>query len=321
MVLLLALPFAAQAQLAVQLATERDTFLRYEAVPVQVSIRNYSGRTIQLEDQGDKPWLNFVVADENGRQVAATDAARNSETALIPPRQTVTRKIDLLPLFELRERGTYRVQATIASDGYSATSAPLKITVVNGREIWTQTVGLPRQDRDEYRTYSLVTRREQQYDILYVGVQDEARQLVYGMVPLGVYVALGEPSAVVDKAGSLHLLFRSGSRTFGYARVDPYAEVSDRAVYSEMLSQPRLVTDAAGRVSVQGGEKTWPRVEHVMSDKELQPPAPPPAPPKKRSWWPFGRRSSVTTTNPAPSASSTNAPVTNFGPRSDVGAN
>ena len=287
-----ALASQALGQLSVQVKPEKDTFLVYESIPLSVLIRNYSGRTIELSAEADKPWLSFVVADESGSMMAAIAAPRADEPLLIAPGQTVSRKIDLLPLYDIRARGGYRVQARVIGAGSSAISPPVALTVINGREIWSETVGLPAKEGalDEYRTYALLARRSEKQDMLHASVRDDQHQTVYGVVSLGGFITLGDPEAHVDKEGHLHVLYQVGPRSFAYAHIDPDARVVDRAVYSDLLSKPRLIV-TEGAVAVRGGEKTYPRSERIMSADDLKPSAPPQAKPKRHWWWPFGRSS------------------------------
>lgn len=286
----------ANGQLAVQAKTDKDTFLLYEPIPVTVGLRNLTGRTIQLTGSADTPWLNFVIADEGGSLLGAAGELKTEESVLIPPGQTVSRKVDILPLYDLRRRGNFTVQARVEQGGIQAISMPVKIVIVNGRELWTQTVALPVADQkeDEYRTYSLIARRGDKEDLLHICVKDEPHQLVYGVIGLGGYIPLAEPEARVDRNGHLHVLYPGGPRAYGYVHVDPQARIIERAVYADRSSKPRLVIND-GAVSVRGGEQTEPRAERVMTQEELNPPPPPPAPPKKKSWWPFGKRTTSET--------------------------
>jgi hypothetical protein len=213
----------ANGQLAVQLSMQRDTFLLYESIPVTVSIRNFSGRSIKLGDQEGRPWLDFVISDGNGRLMGAVGKPRVDEILTIATGQTATRTVDLLPLYELRERGTYQVQAVASRDGMKVASQGVRFTIERGRELWSETAGLPPGDaQDEnYRTYSLQIRRDKHYDMMYVCVEDRAHSVIYGAVPLGVYVALDQPKIQIDKNGHLHTLFRSGPQSFHYAHIDP----------------------------------------------------------------------------------------------------
>src|ERR1043165_8993746 len=128
----------AQAQLSVQVKPEKETFLVYESIPLTVQVRNYSGRTIELMGEADKPWLSFVVADESGSMMPAIAAPKADEPVLIAPGQTVSRTIDLLPLYDIRTRGGYRVQARVIGADSSVISPPVALTVINGREIWSE---------------------------------------------------------------------------------------------------------------------------------------------------------------------------------------
>ncbi len=285
-----ALITSATAQLQVQVREQKDTFLLYEPIPLVVSIRNYSGRTIQLEDNGDHAWLSFVVAGEAGDYIPGVGKLETQEPVLIPAGETISRTVDLLPLYDLREHGTYQVQASVDLNGVQAISPPVRLTIVNGRELWSQTAGLPPTDKggDEYRTYSLVARSSSSSpDLLHVCVRDEPHQLVYGLIPLGEFLSLTPPSAQVDKEGDLHVLYQTGPRSYGYVQVDPYAKILDKAVYSDFVSPPQLVVQA-GVVTVRGGELIYPKPDHVMTNEEDAPPPPKPKPKHRKWWWPFG---------------------------------
>ena len=294
----------------------------FESIPVTVTVRNFSGHTIDLANQGGAPWLNFLITDVSGATISPVGNRPAPDSAKIAPGRIVSVAANLLPHYDLRQHGTFIVRAVVEGEGIHALSAPTRFTIINGREIWRQTIGLPRAEgetNEEYRTYSLLLRRAEHNEVLYAGVQDEAHDLIYGMVPLGDFIELGEPSARVDNNnGHLHVLFRSGPRSIGYAEIAPDAKVVKHVVYSDILSVPKLVAGSDGAVIVHGGEQVYPHLERVMTDEELKPRPPPPAkPPKKKWWWPFGpSKPQSPATNTTSSASATNAQSTNFGPRS-----
>jgi hypothetical protein len=287
----LSLP-AIGAQVGIHVRCEKDTFLVYESIPVNLSIHNYSGRPLELADNEGKSWLGFMITDEGNGLVRAVAEPETKQPLLIGPGQSVTRTIDLLPLYELRARGSYRVQAIVRLGGTAAVSAPLDITVTNGREVWSQVVGLPAGEGtgEEYRTYSLLARRGEREDSLYIGVQDESRQIVYSLVSLGGFLSTTTPQALIDSEARLHVLFQNGPRSFGYACVDSSAKQMARAAYADFQSSPMLVLDA-GKVEVRGGEQIYPRPEHILAtdDGESAPVTKPK--PKRRWWWPFSSRS------------------------------
>jgi len=274
------------AQLTVQVRVPHNTLLVYESIPVTVGLQNFSGRTIQLEDTGETRWLKFLVTDEFNGIVPATGVMGASESITIPAGQAVSQTIDLLPLFALRNRGTYRVQASVTGPTGSAVSTPIKIELIYGREIWTQMIGLP-ASKDEYRTYALVTRRDGNDELLFVSVREEPSRTMYSLVPLGTILLTGSLQVQLDRQSHLHVLFQNGPRSFGYMQIDPQAKVTERAAYSDFISHPEL-TDKDGVITIIGGEQTYPKPESILTEEELNPPSLPQPEPKKKWWWPFG---------------------------------
>lgn len=283
-------PALALGQVTVSVGVPETSYLVHEPVPVVVSVRNITGRTIELRGDETESWLSFLITDAGGRTVPGTGRVPGAGTVLIPPGDTVRRTFNLTPLYELRERGTYRVRAEVTTEAIHAISAPAKLTLLSGQEIWRQLVGLARPEGgEEYIEYRLLLKRGERETQLYVSVQDEQAGVVHGMYSLGTTVGVGQPTARVDARGNLHILHRNGARTYGYHEIAPNASLIAQANYSEIQSRPELVTGADGFVSVVGGEKLVAQTDRILTAEELNPPPPPP-PPKKKSWWPFGQR-------------------------------
>jgi hypothetical protein len=303
---------------------DRDTLILFESIPAVITVRNFSGRTIDLANRSTAPWLSFFITDEAGVKISPVGNPLAPEAVTIKPGQTESVTVNLLTHFDLRQRGVFSARAVVEADGVRAISPPVKFTIINGREIWRQTAGLPLADGEtnqQYRTYSLLSRRSAYEELLYAGVQDEPRGLVYGMIPLGNLIALGEPSAKVDAVGHLHVLYRSAPRSIGYDEIDPDGRFVKRLVYSDIMSAPQLVTQNDGAVTVQGGEQIYPRIERVMTDADFRAPPSVISKPKKQQhwWWPFGSKSAqpaATSTNQVAATQTNNAPAANFGPHS-----
>jgi hypothetical protein len=180
----------------------------------------------------------------------------------------------------------------------SAVSTPIQIELIHGREIWTQTIGLP-ASKDEYRTYALVTRHDGNDELLFVSVREEPARTMYSLVPLGTMLLTSVLQAKLDKQSHLHVLYQNGPRSFGYIQIDPQAKVMERAAYSDFVSHPEL-TDNDGVITIVGGEQTYPKPERILTEEELTPPPPPPQPKsKKKWWWPFGPQSNPATNTTA----------------------
>jgi hypothetical protein len=298
---LLAFACGASAQLRVQLDCGRDTFLLYEAIPLVLEIHNYTARTVELAGEEGKPWLSFVVTDENGDLIEPTSDAIPSESILIAAGETVARTVDLLPYYQLRHRGNFKAQAYISAKGVKAVSKPFRFSVMHGRVLTSVTKGLPIRDGEpeQYRTYSLLVRALQEGELLYALVRDDANQRAFELVALGKFLSTMKPEMEVDRDGDFHVLFQSAPRLYGYAHISTEGRLVERKVFSDYMSAPDLsVRD--GEVSVAGGEQIYPKVEHIMTEEELNPPPLPP-PPKKKPWWKFWGSSS-TSTNSTPTA-------------------
>lgn len=281
----------ASAQISVRLQTEKDFFLLYEAIPVVVSLHNMAGRTIQLEGATDQPWLTFRVTDEHGTAVQAAGRLSANEPVLVPAGKTVSRTVDLLPLYELRSHGNYRVQARVNAGGIQTESEVLKFSIFQGRELWKKVVGLPsiENEKDEYRQYTLLAHRGERDEMLYLSIKDNPPRLVYGVISLGVFLSATPTDAQIDREGNVHVLFQNGPRSFGYVEVDPRAKLLQRAAFSDRMSKPRLLTEA-GNITVRGGEQIYPKQERILTEEDLNPPPPPEPPKKKKWWWPFGKK-------------------------------
>lgn len=318
----LAAPSGVRAQISVEVKMERDALILYESIPAVVTIHNFSGRTIELANEGETHWLNFLITDEAGASLSPVGGMFATEPVKIEPGRSQSVSINLLTHFDLRQRGVFTVRAMVEAEGVHAVSPPANFTIINGREIWRQTVGLSLAEGEtnqQYRTYALLLRRNSYDEVLYAGVQDEPHDLVYGMIPLGDFIALGNPTAKVDGDGHLHVLYRSGPRSISYDEIDPDAKIVKRVVYSDIMSEPQLIAQDDGVVMVQGGEQVYPRLERVMTDADLQPPPPVIAKPKKQKhwWWPFGPKTTPpATTNNVAAASTSNAPAPSAGPGS-----
>ena len=265
---------------------ERESYLLYESIPVIVNIRNDSGRSIQLEGSRDYSWLNFTVSDNDGSSIRRLGRVNTDQTVILPAGQSITRTVDLIPLFEIRSSGNYRARVTLNIDAMQTFSETVKFNVTKGRTLWQKTIGLPSvdNDKDEYRNYTLQAFRTDKDERLYIIVKDNPPQVVYGVVPLGPFLAIYEPVSEVDRYGHLHVLYQNGPRSFAYVEIDPRAKQLQRSVYSDYMSHARLVNEK-GVVTLQGGEQVYPRPERILTEAELHPPATPAPPKKKNHWW------------------------------------
>ena len=149
---------------------------------------------------------------------------------------SVTRKINLTPLFPVTDLGVYHVRANVFfADLNKFFYAHAKVfEVTSARPIWQQTVGDPASDGA--RTYSLMTNRFPDHTSLYVRVEDKENSLVYATYSLGRVISFDEPHAEVDRKNQLHVLQPSAPRLWSYSVIDLNGRLLKHSDYAQTRS-------------------------------------------------------------------------------------
>ncbi len=242
----------AQGQIQVDLKFKRLQYIAYEPVIATVTITNLAGRDVELRDDQDQSWYGFEVTAREGRLLAPLPHPAE------PPLQlaagtSVTRKINLTPLFPIADLGVYRVRANVFfADLNKFFYAPAKVVeITSARPIWQQTVGDPAGSG--VRTYSLMTNRFPDHTSLYVRVEDKENSLVYATFSLGRVISFDEPQAEVDRHNQLHVLQCSAPRIWSYSVVSPNGKLLQHDSYAQARNMPRLRRGTDGTVAVAGG--------------------------------------------------------------------
>lgn len=256
---LLALCFVASsaiAQIQVELKLPRLQYIAYEPVVANLIITNLAGRDVDLRDAGGQTWFGFEVSGNENQSIAPVSTV-STEPLSVAAGKRVTRKINLTPLFDVHDFGTYRVRAHIYFADlnkfiYSQTKV---FEISDARPIWQKTVGVPQADgaSGNVRTYSLMTNRFPDHTSLYVRVEDKESGIVYATYSLGQVIAFDQPQAEFDRANQLHVLYCAAPRNWAYARVGLNGELLSRASFAETKTRPQLVHSEEGVVKVAGG--------------------------------------------------------------------
>ena len=248
---LVALP--AQGQIQVDLTFKRLQYIAFEPVIATVRITNMAGRDILLRDANDQPWHGFEVTTTEGRILAPLKEASESPLK-IAAGTSVTRKINLMPLFPISDRGVYHVRANVFfADLNKFFYAPAKVfEVTTARPIWERTVGDP--SAGGVRTYSLMKNRFPDHTSLYVRVEDKQNSLVYSTFSLGRVISFDEPQAELDCRNQLHVLRCSAPHVWSYSVIGLDGRLLKHTNYSEAPSSPHLRRAADGTVAVVGGK-------------------------------------------------------------------
>ncbi|MEO8045163.1 MAG: hypothetical protein ABI674_09680 [Spartobacteria bacterium] len=248
---------SAQGQIQVDLKFKRLQYIAYEPVIATVTITNLAGRDIELRDDNEQHWYGFEVTANEGRTLAPIRQGDEGPLKMAAG-TSVTRKINLTPLFPITDLGTYHVRANVFfADMNKFFYARAKVfQVTTARPIWRRTVGDP--GGGGVRTYSLMTNRFSDHTSLYVRVEDQENSLVYSTFSLGRLISFDEPHAEVDRDNQLHVLHCSAPRIWSYSVVGLDGRLLKHTTYSQTRSTPRLRRTPEGAVVVSGGMQDVP---------------------------------------------------------------
>lgn len=306
------------AQLQVDLEIKRNLFIRYEPIIASVSITNFSGQTIYLEDRGDQPWFGFTIQTKEGRPIPPRMANYSKEPVALDAGHTLRRQINLTPLYGLDDYGTYQIQATVLDPGTGRfySSAPQRIEMSEGRIVWQQVVGHP--DDGTQRQLFLLTHRLTNSTALYLRISDADNGKIYCTHRLGSILNYDEPKILLDRNNQIHILHLRAPKSYIYSHIGLNGEILDRKSFSQAQTKPTLELHTDGRVLVVGGAIFDPTLQEnettapTMGERPVPMPAPgqsattgtealplsptqDTAPKKGLNLWPFGKKS------PAPS--------------------
>lgn len=282
----------AHGQFEVELNLEAKDYLKYQPIMAHIKVSNQTGHTIGLFNHHDKPWLSFYVSRLNGEQVDDLGVEYDLQKAQIAGGDTLTVHVNLTPVYNIRAPGIYRVMAVVYSASYNRQlkSNICQFDLASGRPVWQETVLLlpsgavseaavpdtmtPQtlSTNDERRTFMLLAHREGRGEKLYARVEDDGIGIVYGLLPLGILVGFGKPSARVDSEATLHVLHQIGSRSFSYSKISKQGKRLDYKIYSNIYTKPELKMQQDGKVRVLGGEQTYPNPALTRLPREELPP-------------------------------------------------
>lgn len=271
---------SAHAQVQVDLKFKRLQYVAHEPILAEVTITNLAGRDIELRDGLGERWFGFeVTTGEEGRHLAPS--AQDREPPLrIETGTSVTRKVNLTPIFPVHDLGPYHVRANVFfADLNKFFYSPAKVFHVgDARPIWQRTVGVPDglPGAGGTRTYSLLSNRFPDHTKLYVRVQDRSTGAVHSTYPIGRAIAYDDPQVELDRRNQLHVLHCAAPRTWAYSRVGLDGQLLARSTFIETKTRPRLRRADDGAIEVKGGAIDTPArtPRNPASKLSARPPAP-----------------------------------------------
>ena len=259
------------AQIQVELKLSRHTYILYEPMIATVTITNNTGRDITLADEEGKQWFNVEINHVGDMMISPFNPDYQLHPLTIPEGQSLQRKIDLTPLFPIRESGTHKVRANVyfaEMDRYFYSNSTT-FDLTDGKLLWRESVGVPGSTED-IRQVSLLTHQLPDRQLLYVRVRDENGNNIYTTQSLGRLITTGhEPQEMFDRDNVLHVLHEAIAGTYLYSIINLNGERTDQKVYLRAgPSRPMLVKSQGGEVSVRGGQAQAVRPEGIGAAAE-----------------------------------------------------
>ncbi len=254
MILLVASTSWLGAQVAVDIVLDQEQFLRDESLPLKVRINNLSGQVLHLGKEAD--WLTFQVETDTGRAVGRLGQVPVEGEFDLESAKAGTRRVDIMPYFDLSRAGRYSVVATLRLKqwGQEFVSKPQPFEIITGFKLWEQEFGLPgAKGAPEVRKYVLQQANYLKRLMLYLRLTDEQDVRVYRVLPIGPMVSFSRPEAQVDKESNLHVLNQFGGWSFNYVVITPQGTVLVRHKYDYTGTRPVLRMTEGGKVYVSGG--------------------------------------------------------------------
>lgn len=265
------------AQVSVEIVLDQEHYLSGEQMTAAVRITNRSGRTLHLGSGED--WLTFALESRDGRGIVA----KNSEPAVLGPflletTKVATRRVELLPHFDLARAGRYAITASVQIKDWeqTLTSKPKTFDIINAAKLWSQDFGVPAKETPsgspEVRKYTLEQANYLRTQIrLYFRLTDVTGERVLKVFSLGPMVSFGIPEQQIDQASNLHVLYQNGARSFNYIVINPDGEIITRETHDYLRTRPKLQLDANGRPTVGGGTRRR-TSEDVPGATQTEPP-------------------------------------------------
>jgi hypothetical protein len=250
-----------RAQVSVEVVLDQEHFLSGESLTAAVRITNRAGQPLHLGGEAD--WLTFAVELRDGGGIVV----KNSEPSVLgaftlETTKVATRRVELLPHFDLARAGRYSITASVRIKEWdqTLTTKPKYFDIINGAKLWSQDFGLPVEGTTnrspEVRKYTLEQANYLRNQLrLYFRLTDADGGRVLKVFSLGPMVSFGAPEHQIDKASNLHVLYQNGARSFSYTVISPNGDIIARQTHDYTSSRPKLQLGENGQLVVVGGAR------------------------------------------------------------------
>lgn len=240
---------AAQGQVELKLRIANSTVLHMEPIHASLAVINGDGTDLLIGETNGNTRLFFDIEANPGQIVRRTEVPLFRQPAAVPANKSGTLEFNLLPLYQLREPGAYAVIARIHGPGGLVMSSRQFLDIVPGMAV----AKLTKTGPDERRyTYQLRTISRDREEHLFLRVDEEAKDLCYGVHDLGSLIRLVDPVLRSDGRGRVHVLHQSAPTRFTHSMFEYDGEPISSKFYSGLVSSVALQTTEDGDIVIAG---------------------------------------------------------------------
>lgn len=239
------------AQLSVDLSLQEKKTILYEPVIARLHLKNSLGKPIHFGVASTDARLIFDIQTSSGDYIFPASEDPVLTGIDISPNETHTLDINLSNLYPLQKLGRFKIKAIIEWRGVTYASAPRSLEISNGVEFMRLKAAIPNENEDIHGYLLKTMSRDDGYG-LYLVIEDETGDRICGLVNLGCFIRMPEPSMRIDEVGNLHILFRAVGGNFVHAAFTPFGvRLFSNAIAPGVGGKAELVNLPNGDITVQ----------------------------------------------------------------------
>lgn len=279
--LLLLAGTGAFADVVMNLTLPRQSYIRYEPVIAEMSLRNTSGQVLIFGSEPEfKGYMEIELTDPAGRPMPGSGTRFELKGMMLRSGVDHRIRVTLSGKVDVTKCGTYRARLILGHpmlrNEYASNVCQFEIA--SGRTFWQRRFGVPKLTGDNdlgapppLREYTLKSLRDGAEVYYYLLVEDEAN--IYALKRIGMAVGRRQIACEIDMLNRLHILLALQPKLFQHQIFDWQGRRELNKIYKSTDSVPLLYRDTAtGDVKVLGGEAATLGVDYT--EDRLLPDAP-----------------------------------------------
>lgn len=206
-------PLSAKSQISLGVKFEHMSYLQFESVPVQVTVRNDTDEALILGGlEKGSPLLGFEVKKHKEGKLKRITTGRIICNVVLMPAKPKAITLNLRAHFALQESGRYHVTVVVEMGNAKYVSKSVVVEIVPGIEVRTVHRTVPSYP-DWRRTYSLRSWKRNRKEHLFLRVVDKEQSVSHGVFCLGSLLTLREPEITIGVSGLVMVRHQSGPMT------------------------------------------------------------------------------------------------------------